>query len=188
MKKLSSFFAFIIISLNAFSQQTDFRKAHWKMSIDSVKLSETKKPVYEVQSALAYTDKVAGKDAFILYIFSNNKLSGASYAFKEKYSNENQYISDFEEIKGILTEKYGKPVKDDIIWSKDLFRDRRDEWGTALALGYVKFKARWENDRTLVILELQGNRSDIGLSCTYGSKELKGEITDEVKKKNQEDF
>lgn len=103
--------------------QFTFRNTSWGMTKDEVKNSETAKFLDEDDTSLIYTGKVAGLNTSIFYKFINNKLVSGMYMIEEKHSNKNSYIDDYQNIKKILLDKYGKPSIDDTDWKNDLFKD-----------------------------------------------------------------
>ena len=105
----------------------------------------------------------------------------------EDHTNKNFYINDYEELKEILTKKYGKPKKDEKIWDNELYKDDRSSWGLAVSVGHLAYGASWETSTTEIVLRLSGDNYKISLILAYDSKELKewaNKIKEEKAKSN----
>jgi len=160
----------------------DFRKTNWGMSKVQVKKMQKGKIVKEEENFLAYQGNVGGFDCFILYIFAEGNLVRAKYVFTETHSNKNDYISDYNSLKDILTKKYGKLYKDSHIWRNDLYKDDYQDWGLAISLGHLVYQAMWKTTNTEIFLALYGENYKITLEIQYKSEKLK-ELEEKVKEK-----
>lgn len=172
----------------AAGDEYDFRKARWGMSKKKVKATEKGKPAFEEGNLLGYKASVAGKDALAGYIFAGDVLVRSAYLFDIKHTNDTDYITDYKELKKLLTEKYGKPSRDEVIWKDDLYRDKPSKWGMAVATGGLIYFAEWKTGRTEVFLSLMGDNFDIKLKVEYSSNELQKIEEEEKKKKNLSDL
>jgi hypothetical protein len=150
----------------------DFRNTRWGMPKDEVKKSESIPVKYEDSKLLVYQSTVASMGAKIIYIFSNNKLVRAKYVITEEHTNKNQYISDFNNLKEILTKKYEKPKDERITWLNDLYKDDYSKWGMAISSGDLTYFSEWEKDDTNIFLLLSGDNYKIQLGVEYTSKSL----------------
>lgn len=169
----------IIFSTKVFSQKFtkftmpyDFRQTNWGMSKEEVKLTEKRKPNYEDDVILLYEVKIDKYDCACIYHFLENKLFQSKYAFNEKHLNKNAYIEDYENLKELLTKKYGKPKWEDIIWKDDFYKDIKGNWGLAVARGDLEYTIIWENSITTIQIQLEGNNYEISLIIVYYSNEL----------------
>lgn len=165
--------------------QTHFRMAQWGMSKEQViKLEgepdrQTKPEGLELT---AYKRKIANLDCAVCFIFTENKLTRGKYIFYEEHSNKNFYIDDYNEIKSILTDKYGNPKKDKIIWLNDFYKEYYADWGLAISEGDLRYYAEWETPETEIRLALHGDNNEILLEVEYaGIKFI--EFEEKVKKK-----
>lgn len=194
---ISYILVIFILILSAKEVKYDFRKTNWGMSKEQVKATEDKKPDYEANVQLSYDEVTisgkSGKDFSCNYYFLEDKLYCSVYGFSGKHINKNLYIDDYEELKETLTKKYGKPKIDKVIWKKDLFKDDKSYWGTAISGGDLSCLARWETPDTEIELKLFGENWRIKLNLFYESKELKEwarekrEIIHEEIKKSKEE-
>jgi hypothetical protein len=150
----------------------DFRKAAWGMPIATVKLTEADDPTSEDDSAIIYSRKIAGMDAFIGYIFVENKLVRAKYMFHQQHSDFNKYITDYNNLKNAIEKKYGKAQKERAIWSNDLYTNIPAQHGIALSLGYLTYLSFWNTKNTEITMTLKGENSKIDLWLEYKSKAL----------------
>lgn len=200
MKKkifLSVFVILLIFSLTliilAEEQIYDFRKTNWGMNKEQVKAIENKNIIYEGDNNLGhvitYEVEIGIKSYYCIYYFLEDKLYTAGYMSIEEYSNKNDYIRDYEEIKEILTKKYGEPDnkkllalhgREEISWEDDLYRDDKNNWGLAISIGDLSYVLICETPTTDIELILDGNNYEVNLRVRYISKELK-EWADKIK-------
>jgi hypothetical protein len=159
-------------TLNISSDTPDFRSVRWGMTMEEVTAAETEVVLRVVTgySTLAGDCVVAGHHASVFYEFTDSQLSEAFYAFLDAHTNDNLYIDDFEDLKGLLTLKYGPPVVDTAVWKRNLYRNDPDKWGFAVLCGDLKLRAEWDAPRTRVVLYLTGDNYEAHLWLTYTSK------------------
>ena len=186
----------LIFSFVCFSWGDDFsfRKTKWGMSMQEVKNSETVKPMdgegWDTENVLAYKIRVLKKDVLLLYIFVENKLIRAKYMLMERHTNKNSFIQDYKDFKKVLTEKYGEPMKDDVLWLNDLYKDDYSDWGTAISLGHLTHYATWETAVTEITCFLYGENYEITCGVEYSTKNsaLLNIVKESEKKKKMENF
>ena len=171
----------MLISENSFANDYTFRKTKWGMSIDDVKSSEPLDVFKENGELLGYKTSVIGKNVFLAYFFIDNKLVRARYVLAESHSNNNDYITDYNDFKKILVKKYGIPKKDEALWKNNLYQDDYSHWGTAISIGHLIYLSSWETDNTEINNVLMGDNFDISCMVEYISKNLK-----EIEEKAQE--
>ena len=160
------------------AETPDFRNARWGMTPKEVLASETDCTIVDVDDSgemLMGMAVVAGYSATVVYEFDPlGQLTGGGYMFSDQHTDGSLYIDDFEDLQGLLTEKYGQPVFAGPNWKNELFKYQRASWGTALALGHVSFLARWETPRTAITLYLNGDDFKIRHAIIYKSKVVVG--------------
>lgn len=167
-------------------QKPDFRQAHWGMTAEEVKHSET----VELQAAersetgvdiLLGTSSVAEMPCAIIYEFAENKLVSANYEIlgkipgavpTKRHTADNKYLDDYETIKGILSEKYGTPLGDETTWRNPLYRDDPSQYGFAVSLGHLSKLAVWQTPTTRVAEVISGDNYDITIVVRYQSLAL----------------
>lgn len=150
---------------------SDFRNACWGDSMETVKTSEDAEFV-ELEAdgsktTLAMEAKLSGYGAYAFYTFDNDKLCEGSYSFTDDFSNAAFYINGYEQIKELLTVKYGEPESDDI---KKLEKDSLIEMAgdaKALEYGYVVYTTVWETDTTEITMAMLAQNFDISWVIRY---------------------
>ncbi len=146
----------------------NFRNTYWGMTQSEVEQAEAEEAVGKDDEWLFYhSDDIAGLSATIGYSFENGKLTGGMYMFDAAYDNGDAYIEDFSDIKEKLTEKYGDPGTDALLWSDDQWKDDPQNYGTALAAGHLSYIATWEAETTEVTLYMSGKDNEVSLTLIY---------------------
>ncbi|MCD8554123.1 hypothetical protein [Seleniivibrio sp.] len=181
-------FVLMMSSLCVYAKEYDFRNVNWGMSKAEVKKSEKAKLYKESNELIVYSSKILGKNVIIMYIFTQNKLVRAKYGVTEEHSNKNRYIDDYDDLKGVLIKKYGKPITENEYWENDLFKDNYQNWGVAISVGHLSYFTNWETNSTKLILGLYGENFDIKCVVEYISKEYEQAEEDENEKKDLKDF
>ena len=139
-------------------------------------MSETQLPPYDL--AVSYKGKYEGFDAEIGYLFTNDRLVLGGYAMTNKYPDPNQYIKDYEKLKGVLTAKFGKPAQDEKTWSEEPHTDKPEEYGKAVTDGKLILQSSWNMPETQIFLTLEGGNVNTILSVLYYSVKLNPRVTD----------
>ena len=184
---------FLLVSSDLISQEkiqkNDFRNSRWGMKKDKVLSTEKNKPTEAAAVGLFFvtihTGEIAGLKAQYLYYFLDDVLVRGGYTFREKHYNKNKYIDDYNNLKEILTRKYGSPTTSNTRWYKDHYKDRPQYHGRAVSMGELVFVSNWETDRTLIFLILTGDNFNISMVLQYNSKLYK-ELIDKAEEKSQE--
>jgi hypothetical protein len=168
---------------------TDFRKTSWGITRQQVKAAESSKLIKEDEQGLFYSSQLSGfGEVLIGYIFAQGKLVRANYASEVRHTNSNAFIEDFDKVKSILTEKYGKPESDDVLWLDDLYKHDPDNWGMAVSAGHLVYEAVWKTKTTKILEKLKGDNFDIALIVQYTSLELGGLEEAKDKEKQNSEF
>lgn len=156
-------------------ERPHIRQARWGMTSAQVKKAESAEFVADLEldglCILKYSTTVCSLDCGLNYYFVNAKLVRVRYTVNEKHSNKNRYIKDYDQLKTALTEKYGEG-EEHIFWSKDLFKDDRDQWGLAISIGDLAYYTKWVTPYTDILLVLDGDNYKIWGGVEYYSKEL----------------
>ena len=159
-------------------EDADFRNAKWGEDRDTVKKYETEINLIEYDDKLAGEIVVGGYDSYAAYLFDENKLYQGFYTLQTDYSNAGQYIPAYDNLKEMLTKKYGQPYEDEIIPLGE--QDLIDMFGPAKALeyGYVVYRARWETGTTDVMIGMMGENYEVDLFISYTDKNYEEDIND----------
>lgn len=158
----------IIITATVMSQ--DFRNATWGMSQSEVKANETDRLEEETADMLVYKTSLAGFEAYAAYIFTDSKLSRAGYFFEEIHSNDNEYISDYNRLNGLIKMKYGEPVEDEEYWkSNSSYIPDKSNWGHEIYMGRLVLYSIYRTSTTEIELILSAEDYIIILGIKYTS-------------------
>ena len=122
---------------------------------------------------LLYKGKIANLECQIIYQFIEDTLYNGIYLIKEKHVNNNDYISDFKNLKNLLTEKYGKPEIDKMVWKGNLYKDDVANYGMAVISGELIYVATWKTESTNIRLMLYGDNFTPSLGVMYESEKYK---------------
>lgn len=166
----------------------NFRKTRWGMTQAQVKASEKGKPTVDNETELDYLDTVDNLEANVGYIFVDDKLVNAGYLILEKHTNDNMYITDYNGIKEILTRKYGSPIKDQVGWKNNLYRDDPEQYGFAVSVGHLVMNSEWDTPDTHIQLTLHGDNFKVSLIVIYSSKKLKSLMESKEASDEEKDF
>ncbi len=101
--------------------EKNYRESKWFDSKEAVKSTQNNEPIIEREDALAYQVKLNNDDFSAFYYFNNDRLYQGVYLLKEDYVNENNFYAKYQEVKKILTGKYGEPKKVTKHRNKSLF-------------------------------------------------------------------
>lgn len=163
---------FLICGCSEKHKEPDFRETNWGITSDQVKMLEDAKLVMDNGKMLSYDGIVGGLPCQIVYLFVKNQLTNGHYFFKAEHAADSLYIHDYEKLKGVISEKYGRPILDDATWKDDTYRSRGEKVGLAIRSGHLQLAAQWETPTTEVWLFLVGENSQIKLSMKYVSRLL----------------
>ena len=153
----------------------DIRNAKWGDSIETVKKYENAKLLIEDIETLSYSDIVLGSDVCIHYIFSPDYgLYKVIYAFMESHTNESFYITEFDNYKSSLTEKYGIPYEDKIINTSDLADNM--EAGLAIEFGFTVYRTKWTFNNSNIFLGMYGDNGEIQILVSFEDNNYKEPI------------
>jgi hypothetical protein len=185
-KAIITFGLIVFIAGVGFAQ---FRGVEWGAPKKEVKEAEGGEPIQKSDqgntTALLYTDTVSGLDVFVLYIFYENQLARSMYSFINEHTNRNDFITDFNKINDLLVEKYKEPENDEINWKNDLYKDDKEDWGTALAIGHLRFYTSWNLEEVQIEHVLGGDNREINHIIAYEHKKLAKKIEKSSKEKDK---
>lgn len=152
--------------------QAQFRDFDWGTTKEMVLKSEGD-PIEESEDGLIYDGEIADYDVFILYEFIDGGLQAGFYIFQKKHSNELQYISDFENVKSLLSKRYGAPddKKSRLVLNYDTENNQYIDEGTKLSTGAIAFQSTWSLENLNILYKLAGNNYEISHGLVYKSKE-----------------
>ena len=174
MKNLRQFVVMILVlTFVASVAEAQFRNTEWGMSKQEVKSAEKNKLLREQANTLMYQDTFAGLNMYIQYMFppDRDNLARARYFLGESHDKRMTYIDDYEKLKQKLTEQYGEPHTDTLVWKNEMYKGQQDQYGKALAEGHVNYISQWNTQNTSIRAQLWGDQSgEIQLIAQYTSK------------------
>lgn len=157
---------------------TDFRNAKWGEDEETVKKYEAEITLTEGENQLLGETSIGGYDSYVGFLFDNNALYQGIYAFALDYSNAGQYIPTYDNLKNMLTQKYGNPYEDEII---PLAKQNQIDYAgpaSALEYGYVVYRSQWETDTTNIMIGMSAENYDVKLLISYTDKNYEPDIND----------
>lgn len=153
---------------------TNFRNTRWGMDKAEVVRIEGR-PDHDENSGgmdiIQYPQRVLDMDCIVGYVFAYNKLAKAKYSFLARYEDKNQYIRNYEKLKDVLIQKYGKPSSEKTLWQDKYYQNVRSQWGEALSRGQVEFDSLWRDAETEIQLRAYGGRDRVYLIILYSGIE-----------------
>lgn len=156
----------------------DFRNAKWGEDIETVKKYELDITLLDDEDQLSGKVNVGGYDSYVGFLFDDNKLYEGIYAFPLDYSNAGQYIPAYNDLKSMLTQKYGEPYEDQII---PLTKQSQIDYAgpaSSLEYGYVVYRSQWETDTTNILLGMSAENYEVKLLILYADKNYEADIND----------
>ena len=149
----------------------DFRIGFWGDDTETINKYETAKfegisEEDDASTMMMYSGTVSGKNAYISYLFDPaGKLYQCFYGFTDTYNNAGLYIATYKTLKESLTEKYGKPVSDEVKNLSSLARYADED--VALQLGYSAYRTVWKTETTEITLVMYNLGSGIETTLAY---------------------
>lgn len=185
-----TFFVLISLALATAAFADDFRGATCGMTRQQVIELEGSPPEYQSAGAITFLDDVAGFEVVVIYGFvkATGELAWAGYSFLDTHTNENQYLSDFRSIEGILKNKYGQMKSSDEYWNDDLYRDDPSDHGMAILVGDYSLYNVWETPSTKIIHSLSGENFEANHGVSYYSHEYFPLVEAEDSQEDSDDF
>ena len=157
--------SFTLVEL--FFNQVSFRNNVWGSTMSAVIANEGT-PSASDEEGLLYIDKnVIGYESYLMFMFQNGYLYGGAYSIIDNYIDDSYHILDFGTLKEALTNKYGSPYSDDVIWYDNLWRDDYSNWKYALLMGDLKLLSTWKVGTTEIALSLSGKDYEIEFLLLY---------------------
>ncbi|MBJ6762787.1 hypothetical protein JGU66_18645 [Myxococcaceae bacterium JPH2] len=164
-----------------------FQKARWGMSPAEVqKLYPSLQQVQDGVWALSGT--TADLDTQSFFFFARNRLAVVMVNVNDLHSSPDQYEADYRSLKDLLQRKYGKPSIDETTWKQELFRGDPKNFGTALLLGHVELKAKWNGPETVISITAQGKGSRVLVQLGYASVRLALQLQNEIADRATDDL
>jgi hypothetical protein len=123
----------------------------------------------EKMRALFVNDRIAGLDAWTIYLLERDNLVQTRILFAQEHFEAHRYLVEYARVGEELRRRYGSPVE-----SRE---DRRggavpeeSERGRLVAVGEVTLLSRWETRDTVITHVLHGENLDIDHEINYMSR------------------
>ncbi|MHC4995832.1 MAG: hypothetical protein ACYTGQ_12350 [Planctomycetota bacterium] len=146
-----------------------FRGVTWGDSLGVVRATETREVLAEDGEALVVRDRLGDLPCTLSYRFAEGRLVGATYVIAQRHTDKFYHISDYGSLNTLLTQKYGQPTYDRVVWKDDRLKDDPGRWGEALGLGQLVLSAGWEAPATEVALRFERYADELRLLIEYRS-------------------
>ncbi|MBF0406435.1 MAG: hypothetical protein HQM10_03705 [Candidatus Riflebacteria bacterium] len=174
-----------IFSIASSTEIFDFRKAFWGFTPDEIKKTENTDIISESESMILYSDNVSGLKCLVAYIFTEGKLTRTKYIIDQIHTNKNDYISDYNLLKDLLSAKYGK-ARSNEFWKKSHLKSNPEHYGMAISCGELVYQSIWKTKNTEIFLTLEGDNFKISLEVQYSSIKLQS-LEDKNQKNRDKD-
>lgn len=169
--------AFLLLTLPLAAEGGGFRGSEWGESEAAVRektgAGASSAIAGEGLKALFVNDRMAGLDAFAIYLLDRDRLVQTKYLFPQNYLEGEQFLDDFARVEEVLREQYGTPAESGEVWRdrQDIVLDR-SAWVRMIAVGQLAIVSRWETAETVITHILNGENLDIDHEINYVSKKF----------------
>ncbi len=197
--RMKRFFSIFIITSFALSSIALAQKTNIDSSLDGIvrgfiwgippsiiQQEETSTALGSEGNALFYLDNIDGRKSTIGYEFDDNKL------WRVKIFNEKEYVDMLGRIDDLmvtqqrLTEKFGPPVSEDLLWKDKKEQESPESWGWAVYRGELFFETIWREGNTQVNAYLGAEtRYTPEMTVTYENIQTKQALQAEKKKQDK---
>jgi hypothetical protein len=153
-----------------------FEEMHWGLSKKDVVEKEgspADQRKVRGEEIMRYQQRVINLDCAIDFYFSANRLSRTRFSFEGDYLDKNEYLRDYQRIKGALIQKFGRPREEEMNWHDTSYRDDFSSWGEAVSLGHLEMTSRWMTPQTEITASLSGADEQILLTVVYAGLQIK---------------
>lgn len=131
---------------------------HWGASPESLRKKVTGDIERDERETLVVAKDFADHGVLEGYDFREGSLIAGQYLVLQRPVNGlNEFIDYYRALKTSLTEHYGQPREDHIVWTNDLYQPLPDYWGIAVQMGHLRYTARWNTPDGILSIELAGN-------------------------------
>ncbi|WP_455378643.1 hypothetical protein [Petrachloros mirabilis] len=131
---------------------------HWGDNPEQLRTSIAGSGESNEQGALVYLRNIAEHGVLEVYEFRRGSLIRGQYMIVQRPVNGlNEFIGYYSALKQTLTDTYGQPTTDRVVWDNDLYRPVPNYWGVAVMSGHLHYHAAWATGDGVITLELTGN-------------------------------
>ena len=179
---------YLVLVSFACGDEFDFRQTKWGMTQQQVIKSENGTPIAHDNNNIYYETRVLGRSILLSYEFINNNLIRTVYSNKDIHTNLNEFISDYEAFKEVISKKYGEPKLAKTMWKNELYKNDPENYGLAVSVGHLAFGSIWETDRTDIQSTLSSANFKITHLVVYTGKDMKKVIESKESQEAENNF
>jgi hypothetical protein len=132
---------------------------HWGEGQERLRTSMSGALEREEEGSLIYLRNIHEHGVLEGYEFPKGSLARGRYVLVQRPLNGlNEFIGYYSALKAALSDAYGTPSQDDVIWNNDLYVPLPDYWGVAVMIGHLRYHATWTTAEGTLTLDLSGER------------------------------
>ena len=183
---MKNLFAAILVATALFS--ADFRELNWGMSPDEV-ISKEGEPALRTSEVIVYTKEIGGHQTIFSVLFYKDSLAGAIIKINPRNSNVQQNLLDYLDIVKAIEQSYGKHTGENAEWKGSTFlREDRNDWGLAIASGYLEISHYWTLNETMILSEINGNNYKTHINIAYSAVRYQAKLLKHHKQNQKKEF
>lgn len=168
------------------NENLSIRGVKWEATKSQVRATEKAKLKRENANALEYA-AVIGSDSYtIQYGFLSGKLAEVQTSFDEDYGEYKLYVDEYNELKEVLTLKYGEPDIDTTIIEKE--GATSFSTGVDVAEGKIRLITAWFFEKTKIVLYCSGGDGRVYVWVDYEYIPFRRELEKVKEKIKTSDF
>ena len=148
----------VLVGTSMQAKADGFRGFIWGVSPEDVRAYE-KAVYYDDRDGLSFFEDVDGTRRIYRYDFRNDKLWRVRVSYMELHRPYTRQILDIvADAQNQLEVKYGKPVREGLVWTDNRYRRYGQLFDRAFAMGHVRIEADWQTKDTAV--EMRAYKGD----------------------------
>lgn len=151
--------------------ESAFRGVPWRSSPADARAREADEPIHSTPEMLVFDGTVADIPCHVVYLFAAGELSRGKYIL-QRHSDE-QLISDFLRLEGLLKEKYGAPDEINDFWKDPDYA--RFGITSAISQGMLSMYRVWTLASTTVAIVITAEDFDVRVAVEYQSVEMEAQ-------------
>ena len=130
----------------------------------------------EASDMLLYNATIAGQEGYVAYLFTKDMLTQIFISFSAEHQNDNDFITDFENVDVSLRAKYGQPSIDNYYcWDDGAKESLSGGYGLAIKEEYLLILSSWDENGVSIDHMVSGDGNAILHSISYAPMEAETE-------------
>lgn len=176
MNRKKPFFILLVLALAAPAVAAGFDRTDWGESESVIRGRENSRIVDESSpeegiKALFVNDRVAGLDAWAIYLLSRDRLVQTRILFAQEHLKPEQFLAEYARVEESLRRQHGQPLESGEHRRNGSMPEGSD-LGRMVAVGEVTLLSRWETEDTVITHVLRGESLDVDHEINYVSKKI----------------